>query len=583
MVHHPFPISFEHLVAITDADRDGSDYTSSKRENTPKWEEGAANLIEQAIHAEVVDFQAAVSPNGHGALVSWERGFKAGLPSRLLHLACVRASSLGPTVNGLPAVAQVLDYLFTDSKYGYSYKENILGRAVNWLKAVPEAELFYLDKPNQPKGSGLLGWFAHKGSNQLYRLSQNEWDELIEVMEGRGAQWLQAPASALASPRLPPNLLQALCCRGLNLLGEENSVPLWSALLDLKQPALTALVSSSLDAQAQGSPSGDMVRFEAAKEEYFAQFIEFKKKREGVRRRVAGQAEKDRKELLAHLTSRPDWSELADKSGRSALFHAVLANPGIIREALAQATSSSSPDEDRLAWKKALTHTDAQGRNVWFYVLPNSSDATWTDSLVDALRVFVPSSKDTQGNGWAVQLLLEGKGALRTLALPGEKLASALPTPDAKQDALLGEMFPMDWDDSSPETKKKALANACVWMVFARHVINSLPVDSLTLPVKALTQLVLSPDGCVEKGGYYRERFEKMMSQLSNSDRWVLDVHESSLRKMKDWMNQRLKKKPQAVRDAAHDHFSKLEQLALQSRLSSQLPEPTRGRRMGRF
>src|SRR5690606_31920724 len=142
--HSSFPISFAQLIALTSSSPGEARYHPPSSLIVDDWERASVILIESAIRAKLVDFQAPVGAKGFGPLLLWDSVFRGGLPFHLLALSADQDPHLGPTVQGVPAFLRALHHVFSDSAKGRS-----MSRAMDWLKVASPAAIYALDAPSQ--------------------------------------------------------------------------------------------------------------------------------------------------------------------------------------------------------------------------------------------------------------------------------------------------------------------------------------------------------------------------------------------------------------------------------------------------
>lgn len=579
MKNSSFPISFEQLMALTGPDHIKKPYAGNV-EKTLQWHESAQSLIEKAIASGVVDFQAPARPDGSGALVAWDCAFEEGLPFELLKMSAVMDPKMGPAVEGVPALAQALDHVLSSTS-----RKSAMDRILSWVKAASPEAIFALDGPSQKPGDGLLRWLSSQKSTVTGSATRQQWEGIVDAAVDKGAHWISPSPESLGSPSLPPNLLDALCERGLGLFEGPENQQIWKVIVDLGQPLLTNLVSSRIESRNVAGAPTEGARFETLKAKFFSGFHGLNS--HGAGRRQAGKAEEDRQKVSDYLTSRSDWADLADQSGRSAFFHAVLVNPGIVRNALAKIESESTPEAEKSSWRRALRHRDNKGRNIWFYLLPHSADATMTDNLVSALASVVQSSDDSSGNPWAVQLLTDVGSSLAAFTLPGSQHPpTRLPDIRFKSARADRVVYGDAWSSASNEARERAVAGACRSLFASSWVMKLLPDTPQTLPAKALLKVLSESKSLASSGAHgkmYREMLSEATGEIKATPESFLPVSENLMAKFRKRVEKNLSESSPSGAGFVLECFEVLEQIALRTRLESGLRASEAAPRRPRF
>lgn len=443
-------LTFEQVVSLTVGVSPDSMFPVSGRlaEGFDNHEEARMALVRQALESRIVRLDEAILDSGEGVLVAWDYAMEKGLPRDVLDRAASLDPSLGPTDrHGRPPFAQVLSRLAKQP--GASAPR----RALDWMAASTAQALGWGPGGHAAGGGGLLAWLADPGMERLAeRFSPADWDELVGIAKAKGLDWFR-PRELME--RLPSGLLEALVGGGLDLEAPLGDRPLWQRLLGASRPDLTGLVKA-----ASAAPDA----LEAADQaDYLAGFWPLSKPLPGPRAYVprgpgseSVSSANRRTAILNHLVSRPNWDRIVDGMGRSALFHAVLADPGVLRNILAL-HAQGSPAE-RARWARALSHRDREGRNVWFYLLARPDDVTLTARFANQLGQVVGSGLDSQGRGWVFQLLADPAAALEALRLPGNpRLHYRSPAPP---ESIEGEWFGAGWEGLPDADRTRVLKSA---------------------------------------------------------------------------------------------------------------------------
>lgn len=559
MASSSFPLSFEILVALV-ASRPGLSGTWHNPDNLlpslPPWGEAINELLEKSLESGVLHPVRPVTRKGEGVLVLAERGMGRsgpGLSERVLMGVSKMNEGLGPSVEGKPALFQVLP--------GFLVKGPTLddgaARMVKWIRASSKEEITALDPPEGPEGVGLLQFLFQGHAKASALLSPKTWTSIIRALRESDVEWVHPGIAQY--PKISTRMLEALCQEGLDLSSSWKGVSTWQGLLRLNRPAITRVVESHIGASgAQVEHAQEQVAIAV----YLAKFSKLID--DEVAERRAGLADELREKVVSHLVSMPGWHEVSDESGRSAFFHAVLANPGVLRHALVKAMSAPAQEQEQ--WKKALTHRDNKGRNIWFYLYARVSAPTLTAALLSRLREIVPSSLDEQGNGLSVQLLMDPEESARALALQGkyspDRWFSPLPIDEGWPDDIL------EWRGADADSRKKALASALSRPSLSFRLLRSVPVDEETAAYKALSWLLYSPELC-RSGGAVHGQLQALMKKVQGSPSCPLhvppDIMEEYSRKI--------------LRDTSGDRWiagvlDDLTRRAIESHLDSSLPEP---------
>lgn len=374
----------------------------------PPWKEVTLALIERGLDENVMDLNQPINQE-EGLVAIWERQ-AYGLPLAILKKIAKLSSSMGGGNKGGEHTLSVIlkrwlgpagDHMATRPAH-----------LSNWLSVVGYDELRLWDAPGDLPAAGLLRFFMESGRRQWTRAG---WLPVIESMRGRGIDWTTYH-DVLVNPS-NKKLMGALFDSGLNLkeLGQHagQALPLWTAWLNKKDVFYTGLVNAALGENENHQET-------IQKEVYFTGFI----KASQAARAESKSEIAERTALWKHLKSRQDWTSLEDGFGRSALFHAVLLNPGVLRQMLREIELSSPERKEDL--KKALCHRDRKGRSVWFYLLPNLSDRTLTDKLQTELMEYIPDVLDASGHGWAFQVMKNLEESLEVWRVPGDKKRSSV-------------------------------------------------------------------------------------------------------------------------------------------------------------
>lgn len=393
-----FPLDFDTLVALTTA----KVWSSSETKTIP-YSQAAINLVRAAVESGVVDCQLPVGDEGHGVVYYWENQLD-GIPGDLLEALGKQDPSLGPVV-GHQSVFQALAlHTLTDRYYDL---EDFLSR---WGASAPPAALG-VDDPQ--KGAHVFSFLGKVAKDKLPCVATETWRNFIQALEERGINW-KSPAYLLA-PAFSVNFVEALVEAGVDTTAKVKVngqvMPLWQAWSQKKDPQINEVLARH---GVVGEEGQDL--FVANK--YLSDFEQF----------VVGHgtpSTQNRDKLWRHLTSRPDWHQVCDESGKSALFYAVQADPGILRYVFDELKSSDT--QRKANAMAALKYHDPRGWGLWFYLLPQAKSNAVTGKLVDQLQSLIGEEATLNGKGWRLAALEDLPSAIRAWTLPGsEKVRATL-------------------------------------------------------------------------------------------------------------------------------------------------------------
>lgn len=361
-------------------------------------------LIDAAVDAGAVD-HSLLAVGGLPPAVAWEAA-SVDLPPALLAKMGGSHPTLGSSVDGLLPFFHVVRGTGRPSWESRDYQ--VEGRVARWLGGAPLAALGIQDRHAAAAiWPALEQILARKKS-----LPQaSVWKGWMEVLARRGVAW-DAPAQAL-SGLSSVELCSALLDQGLDVLQKVSvggeAMPLWKAWGLRPNPAMTAMLTKKVHPESLAPD--DLEAMTVAR--YFDRFgeLSIRGKQTLLEQRLA---------IWTHLTSRPDWPSLADREGKSALFFAAQAEPGVLRHALD--ALRKQPDAARVLG--ALRHRDRLGRGLWFHLLPFLENNTFTDRMVDDLEAVVGTAFSRSDRGWRWVALEDFRGACRAWALPGAKVSS---------------------------------------------------------------------------------------------------------------------------------------------------------------
>ena len=422
-------LSFEHLVALTTLplsyDWESKGKALDPGAGVPPPQRAQQELAEIALAAGQVDLYRPLDREGNGLAVVWGRQWRAKLPVALLVGMEKTHPRLGqPNAKGDWPLA-VLAKEWIGATLDSYQKQPWLPALQHWLENLGPSAWQSWDREGDQPGEGLLRWLGKQPPVNSSSDATN-WNEWVELARTRGVEWTEAveTVSQINNPQLQAALVEA----GVDLQATcgPQATPLWRILLDRRRPLLTEAISRIM---RETSVAQSPIARETEVAGYLENFT-----------RVSSSAPKTksvseiRNELLQHLQSRKDWHLVQDSDGRSAFFHALLASPGVLRTALERLVARDASPEEREQWRTALTHRDAKGRNVWFYILGVCRDNTFTEKMVEAVRGIVPSPYDEQGRGWAYQIFNDIPNAQRCWALPGKTKSRYdwIPLPERK-------------------------------------------------------------------------------------------------------------------------------------------------------
>lgn len=513
-----FPLSFEHLAVLV---RHGPSFekfnSSSLPSSLPSWGEAVNKLLEKAMDFGVVEVRRRVGQKGEGVLVVAEKSMgleQPGVCERVLNQAAKENGSLGPLVDGKPPLFQVLPMYLKDKS---SLNQGV-ERISRWIRASSQYEITMLDPPEGPSGVGLLQWMLEEHALASRRIRKESWTRIVRSLKESDVDWVH-PGIA-QQQGIPLKLLEALLEEGLDLKSSWRGVVVWEALLKMDRPHITKMMESQLKIAGEHEDTEALRQTETAS--YLADFHSLSDNRHGRRR--LGLAKKMRDQVVSHLVSNPKWFDIADYSGRSAFFYALLANPGVLRHALEKAQSEASKDNE--IWRKSLNHRDVKGRGIWFYLWKRKDNPTLTPALLKSLAEVVPDNRDDKGNGILVQMLLDPEDSLKALYLPGDPI-NGRRLPDVPRDTGWPNMTE-DWEFSNPVDRIKALSAALENYSYTSKIVYQLPLNEETAAYKALSLLLTRASYC-QAGGAYYEVFDKIMKRVRMSSSCKMNV---SLEKM---------------------------------------------------
>lgn len=416
----PFPLAFDVVLALTTAPYLLSNPAPAAVGAVPVHQAKLA-LIQACLSAGAVPFSKRCSSLGDGPVVLWEQTLvsKGGLPRAVLAQMARVDPRLGPVNDeGEAPFAAVLRFWLT------SKDPTHLGERLSaWASVVDSAQLCRWDLPTDVPAAGLLRKLVTASAHCAKTVSPAQWSTVLSALESRGLDWRLAGA-ALTEPGNMA-LVEALLHRGLDISQAvptpEGMQPLWRVWLGLQSSKLIAWVQDRLPQPSPVEQDSDAWPASTSLQPLqVAQYFQaFGAHREPDKKVPIG---KRRAALVAHLTSRPDWLSLQNAEGRTALFLACRLDVGVLRWVFDRLEQPTTTEQEREALIAGLRHRDKQGRNLWFYVLPQlNSQTVATPKLCEQLGRWVPSALDAQGNGWIHQALASPGSARKAWNVTAEK------------------------------------------------------------------------------------------------------------------------------------------------------------------
>lgn len=557
MTSSSFPLDFPSLLGLTH--QLGSEYGLPANVASPAA--SALKLVSAAVDAGIVDYELPVTKEGYGAVMAWSNSI-GPLPSSLLSKMGKQCPTLGPAVDGKSPFFALLKVLKNDRHSSRTQLEATLKR---WSAGAPLVALGLNDPLLGGKWwkqlSSVLGLVSPKSE-----LSAASWREVLENLQDRQVAW-DAPLQELTFLQ-SVSLCEAMIDQGLDINqavqfnGE--TIPLWAAWSRSKDPALVKM----LESKGVIKDSEDLV-----KQQYLARFGELKK----------GQKELPtafRHRLVKHLISRDDWHSTTDEIGKSAFFYAVQGEPGVIRWALEQLKSSPMAE----ACKKALGHRDAQGRNLWFYLLPYAKDNTFTEKLLDQLLEVVPSAATRDGRGWCLGALEDIKEAQLAWSLPGATTSLHFSSWGTNDSYINGKVYGTGWQGSvegepaSEEQMEKILVAVLRFPKQLRYVLEKAPMDNSVVKAAQMWQMTRveplrywSDNETNSYGQPLGNRVEFLEKNMAN---WRLNVPRDAFEKQVQEVESAIKNAADPAQKACVKKALELfKVLVKQSRLLKVLPE----------
>lgn len=370
-------------------------------------------FIEAGLDAGIVDPLFPVQTDGGGTLDLWVQTFGWDLPLSVVEKVAAIAPGLGPrNQDGLSPFPAYLRRINKEYQWmmGTQQWQTLMG----WVKLAPLEVFNELDMGGSLPFSGLVNHFSPY-------LSSESWKELLGSLQKKGL--VLEDHVELWGEQSTPAIVTALLDLGLNPFAAcPDGSALWSKWTSYKVTALNELLAPLVDQQPEAKRATELSA-------YWAGFYQV-----GGHSAVNSVQSTLNANLLKHLFSREDWLTATDELGRSGLFYLTLVAPAALRAFLAAVPKDIA--------EQALQHRDAQGRNIWFYVLATSGKSTWTDKLTTLLYNHMPTSYDNDGRGVALQWALMRARSERAWLIPGNDSDNKATPPMA----ALKNTGLIDWD-----------------------------------------------------------------------------------------------------------------------------------------
>lgn len=402
------------LLSLNKSDPVGVDYRTEKltfpRGST---KQAAFAFIEAGLDAGIVDPLFPVQTDGGGALDLWAQTFGWDLPLSVVEKVAAIAPGLGPRnkdgLSPLPAY-----FLRINKEHQWRMGPQQWPMLMGWVELAPLEVFNELDVAGALPFSGLVNHFNPY-------LSSESWKELLGSLQKKGL--VLEDHLELWGEQSTPAIVTALLELGLDPFAAcPDGSALWSKWTGYKVAALNEVLAPLVDQQPEAKRATELSA-------YWAGFFQV-----GSRSASNSVQSTLNAHLLEHLFSREDWVTATDELGRSGLFYLTLVAPASLRAFLAAVPKDTA--------EQALQHRDAQGRNIWFYVLATSGKSTWTDKLTTLLHNHMPTSYDNDGRGVALQWALMRARSERAWLIPGNDSYNKAtpPLPALKNTGLI------DWD-----------------------------------------------------------------------------------------------------------------------------------------
>lgn len=385
-----FPIDFSALVALTTA----SSWSVDPLPGNKTHEEASFELIQGALDAGVIEYGRAMDKAGNGAVFLWETQLD-GIPGPMLEQMGKQHATLGPLVNGALPFHAVLN------KEASSYSHSMNEPLVRWVRHAP---LSALGVEDPAQGAVFFSSLQKALKANAAKLELGVFMDVIAALEDRGVDW-KSPAQELSS-FVSVALSEAMVQSGLDVMVTvkvaDREMPLWQAWSQSRDPGLDEMLVKHQAVSGEDSSSLEV-------QKYFSHFGTFRASR--------ATDLKLRDKVWSHLISRDDWHQMCDENGKSALFHAMQVDPGLLRNVLDQL---KDPKKEKNA-RAALAHHDNRGRGLWFYLLPKAKENTVTEKLIGQLIEVIGTDVALSGKGWRLVALEDFQSADRAWRLPGQE------------------------------------------------------------------------------------------------------------------------------------------------------------------
>lgn len=486
-----FPIDFSALVALTTV----SSWSSDTLPGNKSHKEASFDLIQAALNAELVDYDRPMDKVGNGAVFLWDTQLD-GIPGPMLEQMGSQHATLGPLVDGVLPFHAVLNK--EAASYSYGMNEPLL----RWVRHAPLSALGIGD-PAQ--GAVFFSSLQKALRANTAKLELKVFMEVIAALEEREVDW-KSPLQALSS-FVSVALSEAMVKSGLNVMGSvmvaDKEMPLWQAWSQSKNPELDEMLVRHQAVSGEDSSSLEV-------QKYFSHFGTFKATR-SIDLKL-------RDKVWSHLVSRENWHEMCDENGKSALFHAIQVDPGLLRNVLDQL---KDPRKKQGALT-ALTHHDNRGRGLWFYLLPKAKENTVTEKLIGQLIDVIGTDVALSGKGWRLVALEDFQSAERAWRLPGQEKdrfwGFRLDDAGFDEKVFYGRhIYSNAWvSPGGDEDVKEALREALRFVRSSKGILTGIDVNYEWARAAQLWQTLANASGPQWSQAKDKE-LEKQIENLSNS------------------------------------------------------------------